>query len=302
MRLIHRAICASVVLILTAACAPATPADPAAAVEELLAADREFSRQSGSTDLVAGLSAMFAEDVVVPTQGGRFFEGKAAAVEALKADQRNAGARTTWTPVRGGISADGQHGFTLGYMTMDAAGDAEDLPLKYLAYWIRKPEGWRVAVYKRALRPAGEVSLALMPPAVPMRMVPVSTNTASIAEQLASLDKVERDFSDEAQKIGLPAAFAKFGSADAMFIGGAPAFTVGAAAIGKSMEANAVPGPSPVSWAPVNTLMASSGDLGVTIGVIRGNAPQADGTVSAFAYFTIWRRASTAEPWLYVAE
>lgn len=285
-----------------AACARATPPDPRAVVEQLLSVDREFSRRSAGTDLVSGLSAMLADDVVVPAPGGLFIEGKPAAVDALRADARSVGARISWTPVRGGISADGQHGFTLGYMTLEPAGDAEDVPLKYLAYWIRKPEGWRVVVYKRALRPPGDVSLATIAPAVPSGIVPPNADAAAVARALASLDKVERDFSNEAQRIGLPAAFAKFGSADAMFIGRAPAFTVGAEAIGRSMEADAVPGPSPVSWAPDRSLMASSGDLGVTIGIIRGNAPEPDGSVAAFSYFTIWRRASTAEPWLYIAE
>ena len=39
-------------------------------------------------------------------------------VQALRANPDNAGARLEWAPIRGGISADGQHGFTFGYMTV----------------------------------------------------------------------------------------------------------------------------------------------------------------------------------------
>ena len=43
-------------------------ATPQSVVDELLAADRAFSAASAKTDLVSGLTAMFAEDVV----GGTF--------------------------------------------------------------------------------------------------------------------------------------------------------------------------------------------------------------------------------------
>jgi ketosteroid isomerase-like protein len=50
------------------------------AVDELLAADRAFSAASATTDLVSGLSAMFADDVVIPNPPGQFAGGKAAVV------------------------------------------------------------------------------------------------------------------------------------------------------------------------------------------------------------------------------
>lgn len=48
-----------------------------------------------------------------------------------------------------------------------------------------------------------------------------ASNDASALERFReSLDQAERAFSDEAQKIGLGAAFAKFGTADAVNMGG----------------------------------------------------------------------------------
>src|SRR4029077_12244076 len=88
---------------------------PQAAVDELLAADRAFSTASAKTDLVAGLTAMFADDVVIPMPPGQFVNGKAAVIEALNGNADNATSRTDWTAIRGGVSADGQHGFTFGY-------------------------------------------------------------------------------------------------------------------------------------------------------------------------------------------
>ena len=150
-------------------CAAATT--PQAAVDELLAADRAFSAASAKTDLVSGLSAMFADDIVIPNPPGKFAEGKAAVVAALRANADNARSRTEWTPVRGGVSVDGQHGFTVGFMTIHRPDDST-IALKYLSYWVKQGDGWRVAVYKRVRSGEGSPSLAMMAPALPDRILP----------------------------------------------------------------------------------------------------------------------------------
>ena len=277
---------------------------PEEAVDALLAADRAFSTASAGTDVVTGISAMFASDVVLPVPGGKFAEGIAAAREALAANPENTGARVEWAPIRGGISADGLHGFTFGYMKLHKT-DRTIAPAKYLSYWIRTADGWRVAVYRRSRRPDSLVSTALLPGALPPRMVKASTDREELEAFRTSLDRAERDFSDEAQRIGLGAAFAKYGSADAVNMGGpaTAAFVMGSEAIGRAVSAGGPAGASPVSWAPDRVIVASSGDLGVTIGMIRPNAKPADGSQpSGFSFFTIWRRSSPRDSWRYVAE
>lgn len=278
---------------------------PEKAVEELLAADRAYSEASAKTELVSGLTKMFTDDVVMgPIPGGKFANGIGEARDALNANPDNAGARIEWTPIRGGISADGRHGFTFGYMTLRKA-DKSVVPVKYLSYWIRTAEGWRVAVYKRGRRPEGKVSMALMAAALPSRMVAPLNDAVALERFRESLDQAERAFSDEAQRIGLEAAFVKYGTADAVNMGGAnqAGFVIGSEAIGRAVSAGDPPGPSPVSWAPDRVIVAGSGDLGVTIGMIRPNAKPADGSQSAgFPFFTIWRRATPKDPWRYVAE
>ena len=294
-------------------CAPATRADwhqtaagktPQQAVEELLAADRTFSKASAQTDVVSGLSAMFAPDVLMPIPGNQFARGAAAAAAALKGNASNLTARAEWTPIRGGISTDGQHGFTFGYMTTKQA-DGADVPGKYLSYWIKTKDGWRVAGYKRTRAPADKKpSLEMMPPSLPAALVAPTTEAAVIERHRQSLDDVERAFSAEAQKIGIGQAFTKYGSPDAVNAGGPneASFLVGSDAIGRSVGAGS-PGGSPVSWGPDSVLVASSGDLGVTFGMIRSNSPGRDGNYpSPIPFFTVWRRASTSDPWRYIAE
>jgi glyoxylase-like metal-dependent hydrolase (beta-lactamase superfamily II)/ketosteroid isomerase-like protein len=272
-------------------------------VNELLAADRAFSAAGAKAIAVESLSAMFAEDVVMPTPPTAFARGKTAAIAALKANPDNETSHVEWAPIRGGVSADGQHGFTFGYMSL-IRPDATRIPIKYVAYWIKQSQGWRVAVYKRVRAAAGKVSRDLMPAALPTQMVAPVTDAAVIARFKQELDAAERAFSDEAQQIGIGPAFAKNGSADAVNVGAptSPGFVVSADAIGKSIGAGS-PGPgSPVRWAPDDVIVASSGDLGVTFGMIRTNGEIPPGQSGAVPFITIWRRASTSDPWRYVAE
>ncbi len=59
---------------------------------------------------------------------------------------------------------------------------------------------------------------------------------------------------------------------------------------------------SPVRWGTERSLVASSGDLGVSIGTIRPNGAVPAGQPAAFPFFTIWRRDRPAAPWRYIAE
>jgi hypothetical protein len=295
--------------LLCAACAspPTGPASggatPQAVVEELLAADRGFSAAAARTDLVAGLAAMFAPDVAMAIPGSRFSTSAAEAVDALRAVPDNAKSRAEWVPVRGGISADGQQGYTWGYMTVYKS-DGSTAPHKYLSYWVKRPEGWRVVAYRRRPRPPGEVALASVAPSLPARLVAPSADAAAIERFRTSLDQTERAFSAESQVIGLGVAFARYGRADAVNMGGPSdaAFVVGSPAIGLAVSEGKPTEPSVLNWAPDRTIVATSGDLGVTIGIIRQNAPPAAPDAPVFPFFTVWQRADTTAPWLYVAE
>jgi len=292
-------ICVTLLLALVQAAAPLAPE---AAVARLLETDRSFSTRGAGRPAVESISAMFADDVTVPAPGNVFVQGKSKAVEALEANPDNVTARAEWAPIRGGISADGRHGFTFGYMTMTKA-DGSMAPLKYLAYWVQGPDGWRVAAYRRRPRPDGPVPADLMKPSLPDRLVAPSTDAAAAAALAESLAAAEKAFSDEAQRIGIGAAFAKYGRADAVNMGGPkdPGFVLGAAAIGRAVGEGSPTDRSEVEWSADRVLVASSGDLGITFGMIRIRQPRPD-QPAAIPFFTIWRRDSPAHPWRYIAE
>jgi hypothetical protein len=275
---------------------------PKSAAEELLAADRAFAAAAVKTDLVIGITSMFATDVVLTHAGGIAY-GSAKAVEALKTNPANAGARIEWTPLRVGVSGDGRHGFTAGIMTLRRA-DGVTTPLKYLAYWAKQRAGWRVLAYKRgvakAAAPAMPVSFVF-----PKQPAAAVTDAATIERYRESLAEAERSFSRDAQTMGIGPAFTHYGHPDAINLGGPdiPTFMLGNEQIGGGIGRGAPPNTSPVNWGPEKTIVAASGDFGVTIGYIVQNQPDPDGKIPpGQPFFTIWKRESPQERWLYIAE
>jgi ketosteroid isomerase-like protein len=274
---------------------------PRQIADELVAADRAFAAASARTDLITGISSMFAADVAMPTPTGIAY-GSQKAADALRANPANSGAKAEWTPVRVALSSDGKHGFTAGFMSITRA-DGSVSPAKYLAYWERQAGGWRVLVYKRAPTKAAAPVVAVSY-LLPKQITASKNDAAAVEKHRESLSEAERSFSREAQTMGIGEAFKNYGSPDAINLGGPDTvgFTMGNQAIGDSVGSGVAPNTSPVNWGPEKTVIAASGDFGVTIGYIVRNKPGEDGKIPpGHAFFTIWRRDSSGA-WRYVAE
>jgi hypothetical protein len=243
------------------------------------------------------MARMFDTDVHL-LAGPELVRGRDSAVATLRRNPRTATARATWTPIRGGVSSDGAHGFTYGYVTVTTT-DGTELPGKYVAYWRDTPMGWRVAAYKRTPRAAGPVPLALRPPSLPERTLPVRTDAEMVALEM-ELRAMEQAFSDRAQREGLGPAFAVYGAPDAANVGG-PAdaeFRFGPAAIAEGVSASVAPGTT-LSWSADHVVAARSGDLAVNLGYITvRQAGQAE--ARRMPFLTVWRL--TREGWRYVVE
>jgi hypothetical protein len=275
--------------------APAHAVTPQEVAASLVSADRSFSNAGAKANIADAIGAMLTDNAVMPTPKLDFAIGRSAIVQALKANPANATVTAEWVPARVGISADGTQGFTYGFMTLHDAGKP-DRRLKYLSYWVRRPEGWRVVFYKRALSGEGSVT-ARLDPALPEQLV--EPDPQRMQEHLTSLKAAEKAFSDRAQELGIGPAFVEFGAEDAMNMGSGPDFTFGNTAIGALVGEGNTP---PVTWsADRGAMVASSGDLGVTWGFIRPREPK-EGEPTAIPFFTVWRKAAPNLPWRYIAE
>ena len=142
----------------SSSCGPVGTTRAIPRLEQLIRADRSLAGD--------GVQRMFDDDVLlfaVPVPGFAF--GKAEALQHLKTALESPSASLGLTMVRAGISADCRHGFSLGYT--DAAAGAEGKRLgKYVAYWVRHPQGWRVQLFKLLPRAPGGKFKSL-PAAVP---------------------------------------------------------------------------------------------------------------------------------------
>jgi hypothetical protein len=242
---------------------------------------------------------MFDADVAMPG-GPALTVGRDAVLAQFRAAPAWQSGQVSWHPVRGGVSADGTQGFTYGYLTV-TAGDPARRERKYLAYWVRRPEGWRVAAWRQIPLQPGGTPTAIQPPLLPAFAARASTDPAVAQRHQASLAAAEQAFSDRAQAIGLAAAFREFGRPDAVNLGaGTAAFVTGAEAIAATVDNGE--STSPLHWSTTRALAASSGDLGVSMGVIHRNTPATDGRPDSFSFFTVWRRDMPDGPWRYLAE
>ena len=178
---------------------------PQQVADELLAADRAFSAASAKTDLVSGLSAMFADDVVdaqLRRHRRRIARRRSRRCARIRS---NTGAKIEWTPARVGISGDGRHGFTAGFMTMQRAdGDVSAAEVPGL---LGKASGrvggcWPTSAAAKAAPPA--MSRWLRAAEADRR---TAKDAAAIEQYRKSLADAETAFSNEAQKIGIGAAF-----------------------------------------------------------------------------------------------
>jgi hypothetical protein len=288
---------AALILFLVAPAAHAIT--PQRSIDALLAADRAFSTAAAAAPAPAdALAAMFDPEVVMPG-GPALAIGRDAALALLRAAPAWQSGTVSWRPVRGGISADGTQGFTYGYLTL-TAGEPARRERKYLAYWIRRPEGWRVAAWRQVPRGAEGMPTEPQAPSLPASMAAPNPDPAVAARHQASLAAAEQAFSDRAQQVGLAAAFRDYGRADAMNMGNGAGFTLGGAAIAASVDDGQPT--SSVRWSSTRVVAASSGDLGVSMGVIHRNTASTDGRPDALSFFTVWRRDLPDGPWRYIAE
>jgi ketosteroid isomerase-like protein len=287
---------ACLALITSSACTSADPTpSPEQVAADLRQANVAFSDSAARDNVADGLARMFAPDVRL-VAGGRITGGRDSAAAVLRTNPENLALRARWRPLRVGISKDASQGFTIGYMEIVNAQDSVVSRAKYVAYWMRGIDGWRVAAYKRAPRSGGVLSTAMLAPSLP------SGGAADEPESdpRASLRATELAFSDSGQR-DVGAAFSYFAAPDANHTGGPDDvdFLQGKEAIGRGVGGGSAPSHSRIRWSPSETVVAASGDLGFNIGeIVTAEAGKPD---AKFPFLSIWRRMRTGE-WRFVAE
>jgi hypothetical protein len=250
-------------------------------------------------DGIDGLANRFDDQIrlfAYPVPG--FSNGRKNAVITLEKAIGTKDGVTRRQTLRAGIAADGRHAFTFGYMTTEVPREQPRLA-KYVAFWVRDRAAWHIVLFKRVPRSDGDVSGPLLPAMIPRKALSRRIVPAVRASLVAELVAREAEFSDTANARGLGAAFRAFGHPEAANTGGGPRFTLGPEAIAAELGDD-IP---PFTWAADGgAVVADSGDLGVTWGMLRRKGPVPVGRLAEIPFFTVWYRSSPAEPWRYIAE
>ena len=260
---------------------------------ELLAADQASSDASASAGMLAGFVGTLADDVVYLHEFAPRVLGRTAVHDFLAGLPAYATATLVRTPARVDVSSDGTHGYTYGWTEIASAA----APVRYgtyIAYWRHDAtDGWVIAAYVDVLTGA--------PPEAPpvgfesptyrhYRFFPHSTASSAAAEVL----EADRAFAALSAAEGPEIAFRAYAAPDAAAFGGFSQIVFGRDAIADGWTGSG----AQLTWTPLISDAAESGDLGFSI----GEATQIVGTRQGRqTYLSIWKRQRDGS-WLFVAD
>lgn len=277
--------------------APLSPAEEAH--DALLRADLARGDSVARHGYSEGFASVFARDVVYLRGGLPAVSGREAAYAVVAAESLGARPVVRWQPVRAEASADGRSGYSYGYTIYSAAsGSAPTLRIdRYIAFWRREPEGWRIAGYAETygVPPA---ALALPPAAESSTLPDVPMPRARGA--LDAVRAADTDFSRDAQRVGTGEAFGRYAADDAQIFSGPGEFISGPRAITQSFG---TPTKTGLMWHPITGQVSEAGDLGFTVGYAMYTGQREDGApVTTYSkYLTVWKKQRDGS-WRYVVD
>lgn len=262
---------------------------------ELRRAHDALIARAAAGDFVGAISDAIAPEgfygAAVSTAG----TGPAATRAFLERDSLNGKSRALVVIVRLDVSADGNDGYSYGYLDV-IRPNGDTLPGAFKAYWRRGRDGqWRTLCFGRGRRAPGPLTQlpdSLTPRATEYKSWPMRDTV----EAWASLRATEVAFSDSSAT-SIMAAFMSFAAPDAGKIDGS-GYVFGREAIGREYL-TPPPGFAGIAWHAERGTVAGSNDLGFNFGPVteRNGASRP----SSGGFFTIWRRQPNGE-WKYLVD
>lgn len=266
------------VLVLCAALSPVwqVAAQPATALDEVIAAERAFAADTGRRGFKQGFLGTVAPDGIVFAPGP---VNARASLEALP-DAPPPGPPLDWWPEWAGVSMSGDLGFTSG---------GASIPVRYFTVWQRQADGsWRW-IYDGGPGLAGP--MARNPSAPVARVAPATAASGSAALALAEVAPLEADLAARAQT-DAPAAYLRYLASDSLVAGSRTEVRPG-----ESQVAELARRPAAARLRPIGGVASSAGDMAFTYGEVRW---ERDGAARWGHYARIWRNGT--EGWRIVAD
>lgn len=113
--------------------------------QEMMDADRSFSKLSEEMGMNFAFETYCAEDGVILRPQNKPYVGKESIVELLQKSDDEA-IQLTWEPSDGKISRSGDLGFTYGIYTMQLKDGSQSLQGTYVSVWVKEGDQWRFAL------------------------------------------------------------------------------------------------------------------------------------------------------------
>ena len=255
---------------------PVQAAGRAAVRDSLRLADQRVSAQAYAGGLASSLPAALAADAVFLLEGAPLVQGRDAIGQLLRAQTAFQGLRSSWSPFRVLVSADGLLGVTFGETVLQRPATAPELG-RYLTVWRRTaPGGWEIVA---------QAFTGLLAPG--QTVLPASsTGSATAGNAFTAADLA---FAKLAADSGAPTAFGRYIAPDGMTLAATGELNIGPAAA-RARLAEGRAGSAHWRWWPVVSFVAASGDLGATIGEAEIRLGPGENETFYSKYLTIWQR------------
>ena len=279
----------------------AEEAHQSATRDSLLAADAARGDVATRQGLANAVATWLDSGVVYLRTGAPILYGRAAALTAL-GDPAPERSTYQWRPLGGGVSLDGQGGYTYGIATT-AVPNAEGAPTvrldRYLAFWRRGPDHlWRVIAYADVggppPGPAVQIPAAEFPPTL---TIPRGRR----ADAVRQVREADSAFALAADLQGTGIAFATYVAPQGVVFSGSE-IVIGTDAVRALYDEQQRAGGT-LNWRPVYADAVESGDLGWTVGeyVFTGRGINGSVVQRFGKYLTIWQKQRNGD-WRFVID
>ncbi|HEY0006542.1 MAG TPA: nuclear transport factor 2 family protein [Pyrinomonadaceae bacterium] len=196
----------------------------------------------------------------------------------------------SWQPIFADISQAGDMGYTTGpwEFRQDAADEKPVAYGNFVTVWKKQPDGhWKFVIDLGISNPAPtSAAVAWQPKAYSGKGAWRAGKRVEVEAERATLIEREREFSRSAAAQGFAGAFSSFAAADIrLYREGAFPF-IGREAAMSSLASS----PGVLSWQPVKSDVARSGDLGYAYGTYELKAVDAKSTGESGNYMRIWKK------------
>ena len=262
--------------------------DVAAELRSIVAAERAFSKLAGEKGTRAAFLANMTDDAVV------FGPGEPSNGKKVWTERPDRPGLLSWEPVFADVARSGEMGWTTGPWEFRPKGP-EDKPVafgEFMTVWVKQPDAtWKWVLDIGVSHPPREG----LPPSLEFprdfrQNMDGDKLDVNVEKVKGELLKVEREFSAASAR-DTQAAFLSYAADDIRLLREGILPALGKSSVEKALAAS----PGTLTWRPVRTGAARSGELGYTLGLYElRRAAEGDkpAELERGSYVRVWKKRS----------